>query len=329
MADIKLQRRQLVRESLDQIVARVNQYLSGRKLRTIEPILARLGRGAKLPHWYPELLKNGNLPNLDGKTVGSIIEMLIVADIERNVLSGNAAKELTINPAKGVDIPDLELSIKSPSENWCTSEPFSNAYERLLGPEYDVVAVITNYQRAKKKRPLKLQLIEQHYFQGHQMGDKDLCSRAKKIRSSILQHGDVQARKVFRFLAFAVRSEWLCSALLELVTSLDQPSRLPEILKGSIAKFDRDTKKRKTQLPPEEKQILENLCGGPRLDQTVVGAADDWTMGKWPEAARLPNDNEWNRLQKSPLDGQLGVSFALQWRFNFGVFFRGAKEKDD
>src|SRR2546425_1101937 len=139
MADIKQQRRQLVRDDLAGIVKRVNQHLLGENLSSIEPILTRLGRNSELPYWYPQLGKSGTLPNLDGKTVGSIIEMLIVADIEKNVLRGKLATTLSINPAKGVDVPDLDLGIKSPSENWCTSEPFSNAYERLLGTEYDVV----------------------------------------------------------------------------------------------------------------------------------------------------------------------------------------------
>lgn len=326
MADTKRHRRQLVRQNLDRIVSRVNRYLEGRDLGSIEPILTRLGRNAKLPYWYPNLLKNGTLPNLDGKTVGSIIEMLFVAEIEKNVLRGKLATTLTINPAKGVDVPDLDLGIKSPSENWCTSEPFSNAYERLLGTEYDVLAVITNYQDAKRKPPLKIQLIRHHYFEGHEVADKGLCRRAKKIRQHVLEFGDAPARKVFKFLAFAVQSEWLCKVLLELITSLDNPETLPAILDKALPKFDRDTRKARVPLPLEEKTFLESLRKRRPLDRAVIEAADDWLVGRWQEAARLPNDNEWGRLQRSPLDGQLGVSFALQWRYNFGVFFRGLDE---
>jgi hypothetical protein len=322
MADIKQQRRQLVRQNLDEIVSRVNRCLRGRNLNSVEPILMRLGRNARLPHWYPELLKNGILPNLDGKTVGSIIEMLFVADIEKNVLRGKTAATLAINPAKGVDVPDLDFGIKSPSENWCTSEPFSNAYERLLGTEYDVIAVITNYQDAKRRPPLKIQLIHHHYFEGHEIADKGLCLRARRIRERALQFGDAPARKVFKFLAFAVQSEWLCKVLLKLITSLDEPQNLPKILDESISKFERDSKKGKVPLPLEEKAFLEDLRKSRPLDRAVIEAADDWLVGRWQEAARLPNDNEWGRLQKSPLDGQLGVSFALQWRYNFGTFFR-------
>jgi hypothetical protein len=321
MPDIKRQRRQLVRDGLAGIVERVNRYLRGRGVNSIEPILTRLGRNGRLPYWYPQLREDGALPNLDGKTIGSVIEMLLVADIEKNVLTGNAAKRLSINPAKGVDIPDLDLGIKSPSKNWCTSEPFSSAYERLLGTEYDVVAVITNYQAAKKNPPLKIQLILHHYFEGHEVADKGLCKRAKQVRERALQFGDAPARKVFKFLAFAVQNEWLCKVLLDLIGSLDRPKALPGILDTAIANFDRDTENYKVPLPHEDKEFLEDLRKRTPLDRAVIEAADDYIVGR-QETARLPNDNEWGRLQKSPLDGQLGVSFALQWRYNFGVFFR-------
>lgn len=38
-----------------------------------------------MPHWYTELEKTGTLPNLDGKTIGSVIEMLLVAAAEKCV----------------------------------------------------------------------------------------------------------------------------------------------------------------------------------------------------------------------------------------------------
>src|SRR5882762_4020242 len=288
MADIKQQRRQLVRKGIAGIVERVNLYLKGQKLDTIEPIIKRLGRNGQLPYWYPQLRDNGTLPNLDGKTVGSVIEMLLVADIERNVLTGKLATRRSINPAKGVDVPDLDLGIKSPSTNWCTSEPFSNAYERLLGTEYDVLAVITNYQDVKQKPPLKIQLDLHHYFEGHEVADKGLCKRAKKIREPVLQLGDAPARKVFKFLAFAVQSEWLCKVLLDLIRSLDKPDDLPKILDGALEKFDRDSKRLKVRLPLEDKQFLEELRKSTPLNRAVIEAADDYLVGRWQEAARLP-----------------------------------------
>jgi len=60
--------RELVRTGLDAIMGRVNEALAGKKLAAIEPVLTRLGRGGKLPHWYAGLKANHTLPNLDGKT---------------------------------------------------------------------------------------------------------------------------------------------------------------------------------------------------------------------------------------------------------------------
>ena len=79
------------------------------------------------------------IPNLDGKTIGSVIEMLLVAVLETFTFSGLGVPPLKLNPARGIDLPDLDLGVKSPSENFCTGEPFFSPYERLLGSEHDVL----------------------------------------------------------------------------------------------------------------------------------------------------------------------------------------------
>ncbi len=201
MPDIKRARRAAVSEALPQIVARLNRYFLGEDLEGLRPTLARIGRNRQIPHWFAGLLNERTLPNLDGKTVGSVVEMLFVADIERNVLAGNLAKELRINPASGVDVPDLDLGIKSPSENWCTSEPFTHAYERLLGTEYDIVALITNYQTAKRNPPLKLQIIKYAFLGGSEVADRGLCAKARILRDCIESIGETSAQKGLRFLA--------------------------------------------------------------------------------------------------------------------------------
>jgi hypothetical protein len=53
----------------------------------------------------------------------------------------------------------------------------------------------------------------------------------------------------------------------------------------------------------------------------IINACNDWVVEYHKDFARLPNDNEWQRFLKSPLDGKIGMSFALQWRFNFGNLF--------
>jgi len=54
----------------------------------------------------------------------------------------------------------------------------------------------------------------------------------------------------------------------------------------------------------------------------VIQAADDWIIDTHKDFARIPNDNEWNRYLSSPLDGMIGMSFALQWRYNFSSVFK-------
>jgi len=94
--------RTLVRKDLNGVIAKVNQALQGRDLNALKPTLERVGRGAKLPHWLEQLEANGALPNLDGKTIGSVVEMLLIAVLETDTLNGIGAPLLRVNPARGV-----------------------------------------------------------------------------------------------------------------------------------------------------------------------------------------------------------------------------------
>jgi hypothetical protein len=114
----------LFQEKLPETIQLINSVLSGKGVAKLEPVLARIGRGKQLPHWYEGLKKHNSLPNLDGKTIGSVVEMIMVAILETHIFKGLNAPPLKINPARGVDLPDLDLGVKSPSENFCTSEPY-------------------------------------------------------------------------------------------------------------------------------------------------------------------------------------------------------------
>jgi hypothetical protein len=142
----KQELREIIRARQDDIAKGINAALRGKRLSAIKPVLERVGRGGILPHWFQNLKQNGTLPNLDGKTIGSVVEMLLVGVLETSIFSGLGVAPLRINPARGVDLPDLDLGVKSPSENYCTSEPFFSAYERLLGSECDILALLTDYQ---------------------------------------------------------------------------------------------------------------------------------------------------------------------------------------
>ena len=156
--------REIVRQQLDVIIAKVNLALRGKNMMELHATLERVGRGGKVPHWFEQLEAQGTLPNLDGKTIGSIVEMLLIGVLESDTFKGIGPQTLRINPARGVDLPDLDLGVKSPSENYCTSEPYFSAYERLSGSEHDALVLLTDYQNAKKKPPLKLQIIKWDYL---------------------------------------------------------------------------------------------------------------------------------------------------------------------
>lgn len=324
----KSQLRIIVRDNLNAIVSSINSTLRGKSLRDLKPILTRLGRNHQIPHWFEQLSKKGTLPNLDGKTIGSIIEMLFVSIVEKDFLSGYDIPPLRVNPASGVDIPDLDLGVKSPSQNFCTSEPFFFAYERLIGSEYDVVVLLTDYQTSKKTPPLKLQIIDSKYLYSTEIADCGLCKIAGDLREWLLSENESWAKKVFRFLAYINQQDWLAKNLLKLIQVLPDEQHIVKRIQKIKTNFSQTNARRVSEgKEPMPKDILESIerieairpiCLG------VVEAADNWLMQTHKSTGRAPTDNEWHRLVSGPLDGKIGMSFALQWRYNFGRIFKGA-----
>jgi len=321
----KEQLRKLVRESLDGIIARVNAALRGENLKSIHPTLERVGRGSKVPHWFEQLSAKGTLPNLDGKTIGSIIEMLLIGVLEANTFRKFDIPELRINPARGVDLPDLDLGVKSPSENFCTSEPFFSAYERLYGSEYDALALLTDYQTAKKAPPLRLQIIRWGYLDKTQLADESLCRIAKKHREKLLASSEARTKRLFRFLAYVNQSDWLGKKLVSILNHMDEPKILKEVVAAAEQDFAktniRREKKFQEPIPDASLEAVRTIGKSTPLLLAITDAADNWVTETLKEAGRLPNDNEWHRLKDGPLDGKIGMSFALQWRYNFGRMF--------
>ena len=118
---IKAELRDLLRKRLEETMTELNHALQGLNLERLEPVLLHVGRDQTLPHWYQQLYDEQTFPNLDGKTVGSIIEMLFVAVLETVTFRDVEIPQLRLNPARGVDLPDLDLGIKAPSQNYATS----------------------------------------------------------------------------------------------------------------------------------------------------------------------------------------------------------------
>ena len=322
----KAELRDLLRKKLEETMAELNHALQGLNLERLESVLLRFGRGRTLPHWYEQLSKQQALPNLDGKTVGSVIEMLFVAVLETTTFRDVEIPELRLNPARGVDLPDLDLGIKAPSQNYATSEPFLSAYERLLGSEYDALILLTDYQKRKLHPPLRLQVIRWYYFLNTELADFALTAIARKHRDWLLTQSEAWTQKIFRFLAYINQSDWRAKHLLRIIGAIQEADRIQKlILEAEIdfrKKNEQRARKDKDAIPEHEIKSLLSIAEAQPITLGIIDAADNWVVENYKDFARLPNENEWNRLLVSPLNGQIGMSFALQWRYNFARVFR-------
>jgi hypothetical protein len=321
----KQELREIIRKRQDEIAKGINTALRGKKLSAIEPVLTRVGRGSVLPHWFQNLKQSGTLPNLDGKTIGSVVEMLLVGVLETATLSGLGLSPLRINPARGVDLPDLDLGVKSPSENYCTSEPFFSAYERLLGGECDILVLLTDYQSKKNDPPLRLQIIKWRYLTRTQVADSSLCAIARKHRDWLIADNEATAQRMCRFLAYINQSDWRGKFILRIIDAMQSEDDVKKLIEKArrdfAAKNRKAAKKDKPLIPDAELEAIERIGTISPCHVGVIEAADNWVVEIWKDAARSPSADEWNRLKSGPLDGQIGMSFALQWRYNFGRLF--------
>tara|TARA_B110000902_G_scaffold242498_1_gene293884 strand:+ start:950 stop:1975 length:1026 start_codon:yes stop_codon:yes gene_type:complete len=316
-----------VKTSLPEIINKLNEYLRGEKVGEIKEILERVGRGGKLPHWY-ELLESGqSMPNLDGKTIGSVIEMTLLGVLEKHTLSEFDIPKLEVNPAKGVDIPLLDLGVKSPSENFCTSEPFFSAYERLLGNEFDAIILLTDYQTAKKNPPpIRIQIIKAVFLKGSEISDRSLCEVALKNRQPLFEQSEALCKKMLQFLCHLNQQNWRAKALLNLLIILydgDQfiDDKIAELRIHFDKKVGQDIKRGVDPISISEFEKIDIIRESNTKVASIINACSDWVIDNHKDFARLPNDNEWQRFLRSDLDGKIGLSFALQWRYNFGNIF--------
>ena len=327
MSDIDKYKQKII-DNLNEIQFHLNDILSGNSLDQIEPILLRIDRLRGLPIWFTTLKKEGRLPNLDGKTVGSVIEKVLVCVLEKYIFCGE--KELNINPARGVDIPELELGVKSPSTNYDTSEPYFSAYERLLGNEYDAIILLTNYQTAKRITPFNLQILDIKYLHGSEIADIHICTTAKFLRekfvSSNKEIDELSLQKLVRFLAYVNKSDWEANAILKLIDEIVIKSNNTTTLFDALSsdfnrKNARYLRDGKSTISEDCLERILSVRGITPLSHAVITAAENWVLVTQKDNGRYPNENEWHRFLISPLNGKIGMSFALQWRYNFRALF--------
>jgi len=116
---------------------------------------------------------------------------------------------------------------------------------------------------------------------------------------------------------------------------MDNSNRVDELIGSAKVDFERQNARaarinNKELIPEADWVAVRRIAEVTPRHIGVIDAADNWVVETWKEAARGPNENEWQRLRSGPLDGAIGMSFALQWRYNFGPLFgRGEREADD
>jgi len=320
--------REVISAKLDAIKDRVNAVLAGKELDGIRQILKRIDSTGSLPTWFAQLSKDETLPNLDGKTIGSVVEKLLACVIEKYVL--DSTLQLHINPAKGVDIPELELGIKSPSENFCTSEPYFSAYERLIGNENDALILLTDYQSSKKmtskNNGLRLQIKDIRYLRGSEIADRNLCALAESLKREFLikSHDECMLKRAIHFLAYVNQSDWEAARIIELLQNV-QIDRAD--VEGEVVRIRGDFKKKNEKYAKEGKELLpvemlQRIEEAVRTENGIVLAAENWVTSNLNENWHSPSAAVWQRIMNKPLEGKIGMSFALQWRYNFSAIFK-------
>ena len=106
---------------------------------------------------------------------------------------------------------------------------------------------------------------------------------------------------------------------------MNDPARVFNLIEEAENDFTKKNiereKKFREPIPEASLVALLSIPKTSPLFVALTDAADNWVTECMKEAGRLPNDNEWHRLKTGPLDGRIGMSFALQWRYNFGRLF--------
>ncbi|HLP78723.1 MAG TPA: hypothetical protein VK327_17595, partial [Candidatus Paceibacterota bacterium] len=102
-------------------------------------------------------------------------------------------------------------------------------------------------------------------------------------------------------------------------------NRIPGLIESAISDFEvqnaKLAKKNSTILPETDLDAIKQILKAKPIQLGVIDALDTWVHENLQEAGRMPGTDEWKMLKHGPLNGKIGMSFALQWRFNFGRIF--------
>lgn len=149
---------------------------------------------------------------------------------------------------------------------------------------------------------------------------------ARKHRDWLLKQNEIWTQQIFRFLAYVNQSNWQAAHLLRIIDAMQNRDEIQRLIFAAENDFQKKNIQRlftdKEVIPDHQLEGLLSITKTQPLILGIVDAADNWVVENYKDVARLPNENEWLRLLASSLDGQVGMSFALQCRYNFGRIFR-------
>lgn len=164
-------------------------------------------------------------------------------------------------------------------------------------------------------------------MKGSEIADRNLCAAALKNRQRLYDESEALCKKMVQFLCHINQQDWRAKALLKLVNILyDGDQVINEEIEALATHFHKkvksDIKRNKEPIAKSELEAILRIKDSNTKVPTIINACSDWVIDNHKDFARLPNDNEWQRFLRSPLDGKIGMSFALQWRYNFGSLFK-------
>lgn len=286
--------RNYLRQNMESLTRQVNRaFAESEVLESLRNAISNNSPNGEVPPWFENLLREGGLRVTNGKSIGSIVEKVVAAVIEVYMIPEIDDVEpfsVELNPAAGVDLPQIQIGIKSPSENWDTSEPFFSPFERITGNVHDCLVFLTNFQQVKNNLPYTLAMIDSRYLLGSELSDHVLTNHALRARNII----GIESGIYIKFCRF------LC--LMNKNSRDDQPI-LNIFLQHFRAVEDDD----------------ENPA--PSLHECEL-FLDRWMEANGGVFAKLaPTELETQRLENGPLNGSIGISFALQWRYTFRSTF--------
>ncbi len=187
---------------------------------------------------------------------------------------------ITGSSAVGVDIPELLLNTKATSDRQPqSSEPFDSPYDRVLGSKYDIVVCIYNGREFFAPASPPLRILTAQYLERTEVADNKLCATAKLLQQLVLDKA-VDAK--------------LGKRLLKAIVYAKKAGPKKPLYTG----------------------LHRALASGGRGEALDAVEKCESEMASEGEIA-LPTTDEWNSFLKSPLNGRIGISFALQWRYQF------------